>query len=169
MLRFSMTVPIEALLLWMSGAPPRISTVSVRSPSSSVIGMRLELPTWTSISLRSIARKPEIWAFSMYRPGGIAGIDVQSRAVGLDFPNGIGRGARERDRHARHCRPTRIHDNAADLTSRRLGASRNGRKSRGDAENTQTAEHGPCTRPQEHRQPPLKRMEGAYISRLAIY
>ncbi len=74
MLRLSMTVPIEALLLWMSGAPPRISTVSVRSPSSSVIGMRLELPTWTSIFRRSIGRKPEIWALSVYVPGGIAGI-----------------------------------------------------------------------------------------------
>ncbi len=38
------------------------------------MGMRLELPTWTSISRRSITRKPEICAFSVYVPGGIAGM-----------------------------------------------------------------------------------------------
>ena len=38
------------------------------------MGMRLELPTWTSIFRRSITRKPEIWAFSVYIPGGSAGM-----------------------------------------------------------------------------------------------
>ncbi len=65
MLRFSMTVPIEALLLWMSGAPPRISTTSARSPISSVIGMRFELPTCTSMFFRSRIRKPAICARSV--------------------------------------------------------------------------------------------------------
>ena len=74
MLRFSMTVPIEAVSVWMSGASPTTCTVSFSAPISRVSGTRIALPTCTSRFARSIARNPESSAFKEYTPGCKAGI-----------------------------------------------------------------------------------------------
>ncbi len=59
MRRFSITVPTEVVSVCRTGAPPETSTTLVISPTSKVKSIRLALPTWTVISLRSIARNPD--------------------------------------------------------------------------------------------------------------
>ena len=65
MLRFSMTVPIEADSVCSIGALPTTLTVSDSCPTSSVIAIRFMLPTCTPMSVRSTVRNPSSSAFSV--------------------------------------------------------------------------------------------------------
>src|SRR5262249_29951353 len=67
-----MTVPIEAVSVCKTGAPPETSTMLFTSPTSRATSMRFELPTCTSMFFRSTARKPGSSTFRLYTPGGMA-------------------------------------------------------------------------------------------------
>ena len=73
MLRFSMTVPIDAFSVWITGVSATTETTSLSWPISSVNGNRYALPTCTWMPERSIDWKPSSSPFNVYVPGGIAG------------------------------------------------------------------------------------------------
>ena len=73
MLRFSMTVPIDAFCVWMTGVSATTGTTSVSWPISSVNGKRFALPTCTWMFDRSSCRESLELDLERVGAGGTAG------------------------------------------------------------------------------------------------
>ena len=65
MLRFSMTVPIDAFCVWMTGVSATTDTTSVNWPMASVNGKRFALPTCTLMFVCSAVEKPSSSTFRL--------------------------------------------------------------------------------------------------------
>ena len=64
MLRFSMTVPIEAFSVCITGVSATTDTTSVNAPMAIVNGKRFELPTCTLMPVCWAVEKPSSSTFS---------------------------------------------------------------------------------------------------------